>query len=531
MIVLGDLSGIQNYLFDIAEAGGGQARRLRARSFFLQLLIECAALRVLQTLGWPSDDQHFLLSGAGKFVVSGPRHNGVEAQLEAERQQLNDWLLRETRGELKLILTWAAEADNKVENYRRAQQRLQMVKARPWGPSPSSGWDPARLVLPPLDTPCDICRHAPAVKDETDPDTGTIRSVCRTCTENYNLGRRLPTARWLVIRNNPAHNDLKLFDLGVSVSQETQIGVGPETIVVANYGSPTDRPNWCPEERFLKRPFMAHVPIEHGQPVEFSELAKRSRGNHLLGVLKADADSLGVMIERLLIGQQDLWRLTDFSRELNDFFACALKEEIEKNWPLIYTIFAGGDDLVMMGPWNVMVEFAGRMRELFGQQFGNRGLTISAGLAFLKPKRPIKAAVAEAERLLEYAKTRVAPRESTAKDQLAAFGQLWKWRHHDAILKLAKQLAGWVDARQMERGWLHRLLELAEQRHGNPPDLLATSRFAYHVARNYKRQTDARLWAESLVRRFDDQAHVEVRYLPSIVRYALTATQTPTSEE
>jgi CRISPR-associated protein Csm1 len=45
MIVLGDISGIQNYLFDVADAGGwGQARRLRARSFYIQVLAEAAAL-------------------------------------------------------------------------------------------------------------------------------------------------------------------------------------------------------------------------------------------------------------------------------------------------------------------------------------------------------------------------------------------------------------------------------------------------------------------------------------------------------
>lgn len=468
----------------------------------------------------------------GKFVLSGPCHNGVEAQLEAERQKLNDWLLRETRGELKLILTWAGEATNEVENYRRAQQRLQLVKARSWGPSPSAGWDPSRLVLAPLDTPCDLCRHAPAVKDETDPDTGTSRRVCRTCAENRNLGRRLPTARWLVIRSKPTDNDLNLFDLRVSISQEAQLAIGTETIVVANYRNPTSRPNWCSEEQFLKRRFIAHIPIDdRGQPIEFSKLAQQSRGDHLLGVLKADADALGVMIEGSLIGQQDLRRLTDFSRELDGFFAGTLKDEIEKNWPLIYTIFAGGDDLVMVGPWDVMVEFAGRMRELFAQRFGKRELTISAGLALLKPKRPIKAAVAEAERLLENAKKNVAPRESTPKDQLAAFGQLWKWQHHDAIMKSAKQLANWVDAGQMERGWLHTLLNLAEERHGDHPDLLATSRLAYHVDRNYKPRTAARRWAESLVRRFDDVGQVDVRYLPSIVRYALTATRSPSSED
>ena len=175
----------------------------------------------------------------------------------------------ETRGELKLILTWAGEATTEVENHRLAQQTLQLVKARPWGPPSSPGWDPARLVLAPLDTPCGLCRHAPAVEDETDPDTGTVRRVCRICAENRDLGRRLPTARWLVIRNKPAHNDLNFFDLGVSVSQENQFTVEPEVLVVANYRDPANRPNWCPEERFLKRRFMAHIPTKQGQPVEF----------------------------------------------------------------------------------------------------------------------------------------------------------------------------------------------------------------------------------------------------------------------
>ncbi len=38
MIVLGDVSGIDRYLFDVADAAGGQARRLRVRSLYIQLL-------------------------------------------------------------------------------------------------------------------------------------------------------------------------------------------------------------------------------------------------------------------------------------------------------------------------------------------------------------------------------------------------------------------------------------------------------------------------------------------------------------
>jgi hypothetical protein len=34
MIVIADISGIQNYLFDVADAGGGQTRPLGALSSF-----------------------------------------------------------------------------------------------------------------------------------------------------------------------------------------------------------------------------------------------------------------------------------------------------------------------------------------------------------------------------------------------------------------------------------------------------------------------------------------------------------------
>jgi CRISPR/Cas system-associated protein Cas10 (large subunit of type III CRISPR-Cas system) len=87
MIVLGDISGIQNYLFDVADAGGGQARRLRARSFYVQLLAEAAALRMLRAVGWPCDDRHFMLAGAGNFLLQGAAP--ADAHRRLRRSQMN----------------------------------------------------------------------------------------------------------------------------------------------------------------------------------------------------------------------------------------------------------------------------------------------------------------------------------------------------------------------------------------------------------------------------------------------------------
>jgi hypothetical protein len=89
----------------------------------------------------------------------------------------------------------------------------------------------------------------------------------------------------------------------------------------------------------------------------------------------------------------------------------------------------------------------------------------------------------------------------------------------------------WVKADEMERGWLHTLLELTQARHGSTPDLLATARLAYHISRNYRPNSQARKWGEGLVQKFDDPMQIEVCYLPAIVRYALTATRTRGEEE
>jgi CRISPR-associated protein Csm1 len=520
MIVLGDISGIQNYVFDVAEEGGGQARRLRARSFFVQLLAESAALHVRRALGW--GPEAVLLCGASKFTLRGSCAGSADGLLAAEQQAINDWLRRETAGELRLTLAWAQVAESDNVAYQAAQHELQRRKAQPWAPALGAGWADSRLLLDPLDTPCSLCHHAPATEEEIDPD-GVPRLVCRTCSRNRVLGQMLPRARWLVIQDGSQADDLAMFGLRIDVVTNDSVTIGPGTLAVANLQESETCPSWCPRDRFMQRRLMAHVPVHNdGQPVWFTELAEtHSQGDPLLAVLKADADSLGVQFEHLLnSGGLDAMRA--LSDRLDEFFAGRLRRELARRndrwWP-IYTIFAGGDDLIMVGPWNVMVDFAGTMRHWFTEEFGDHGLTLSAGLELMKPKRPIKPAVERAELLLKEAK-------DSGKDRLAAFGQVWPWKDHNTIIDAARQLVEWANAGDIQRGWLHTLLEHALARHSDKPEPLATARLAYHVDRNWKKGTPACRWANQLISIFDDPNNIQVRYLPAIVRYALTATRT-----
>lgn len=524
MIVLGDISGIQSYVFDVAEEGGGQARHLRARSFFVQLLAETTALRIRRALGWGADS--VLLCGAGKFILRGSGSGSESQLLAAEQREINAWLLNETRGEIRLTLAWADSRDSDSAAYRSAQQALQSKKAQPWAPPQGAAWDGARLTLDPLDSPCSLCHHAPGTEEEIDLD-GEKRLVCCACASQRKLGQKLPRARWLVIRDSAQGTDLDIFDLGINVVTEASASVGSDTLAIANLQDPATCPSWCPRDRFIQRRLMAHVPVDkHGQPVWFTELAKLAEGDRLLAVLKADADSLGVCFEQIL-NSGGLEAMRILSDRLDRFFAGRLRQELtapNSQWQSIYTIFAGGDDLVMVGPWNVMLDFAGTMRNWFTSEFQDMGLTLSAGLELMKPKRPIRSAVERAESLLEAAK-------GAGKDRLAALGQIWEWKDHGTILEKAKRLVEWTNAGDIQRGWLHTLLELALARCGDRPNALATARLAYHVHRNWRPGTAARKWADQLINVFDQQQSINVRFLPAIVRYALTATRSPSEED
>ncbi len=87
----GDLSGIQRFVLGVKSAGKGQAKRLRARSFLLELF-EHAALWTVQQRFQVSDED-VLIRGGGGFLVRLPPKTGsalklLDTELQDNRMQI-----------------------------------------------------------------------------------------------------------------------------------------------------------------------------------------------------------------------------------------------------------------------------------------------------------------------------------------------------------------------------------------------------------------------------------------------------------
>lgn len=521
MLILASLSGIQDYVFGVRETGGGQARALRARSFRTQIISECIALQLLRALSLPPD--RIALRAAAKFAIVVADADEIRlSELSSVLADIRHWLLQHTHGRLRLAVAVSDSRDSAAACYADALRRLARSKLTAWQDiaADSQGWKGDQLVTSDLfeeDAQGDLDRNI----------GGALASAMYMHYFDDRGGQAAPA------QAVDGATEFEAARLHVRLSDNN--GSAPGAI----HSEPVTR-------------FTFHVPTDpDGHVIEFVDLAARSHGAAMLGVLKADVDSLGKTVGNRLRGASDLQPLQLLSGELNDFFGRILGDEMRggdaprHRWRSLYCVFSGGDDILIVGPWNIVMDFAGHLQYLFRQRFsGQEGLTLSAGLAIVKPKFPVRLAVRQAEELLERAKASQAARASAPKDQIAALGGLWKWQDHDRILTAGKQLADWVNAGVIQRGYLYTLLEIAllgrRQMPARSRDIhpaMATARLAYHVARNWPRRDDrdnrkrpARAWIDAILREFDryeSTAHTETIHLPTVIRYAALATRRP----
>ncbi len=98
LLIQGDFFGIQNFIFSSgSQTDAKSAKILRGRSFYVSLLTEACALRILEALDLPSTSQ--ITNAAGKFLIVAPNTEDVRAKLDAVRTEVDAWFLKHTFGE------------------------------------------------------------------------------------------------------------------------------------------------------------------------------------------------------------------------------------------------------------------------------------------------------------------------------------------------------------------------------------------------------------------------------------------------
>lgn len=521
LLATGDFGGIQRYLFDIQVGAGGLARRLRARSLSVSLAVESTVHWLLGQLGLPLTN--CLVSAGGRFVLLLPNADVVRGKVEEARTRLDEWAAAQVGCELQPHIATLPIDRNALYDFGATLDRLraELDKSK-FSPlagvlKEEKGWSEEAFVLPPLPVAatgglCNSCqRRAGKLRQVRDRQV----PLCDPCFEDAKTGADLVRGRFIVFffddTGRLPFGSYKIVEMEEQIPKEAYLAVD----LMGECGGLSRTPVMG---RYLAR----HVPRDaDGSITEFTDLAQRSKGRKALAYLKADVDNLGLILTSGLQGQESdrrsISRITALSRTLDLFFG-GYVERLTSELGTIYTVYSGGDDLLVVGPWDAIIECALRLREDFCRfTCGNKSWSMSAGIALVHHHTPVLTAVEEADSRLEGAKGTAVPdtvpwplpkpdaqTPSTTKDRLVIFGTSAPWKAAQEAVEKAKKLLDWMQADAVSTAQVRRLFGYANlfqqwQRTGDVLNFRFAPLLAYDIRRNWKEApAEALAWVQAL---------------------------------
>ena len=202
--------------------------------------------------------------------------------------------------------------------------------------------------------------------------------------------------------------------------------------------------------------------IKNGIPKTFSHIAlkarhkdkeEKCRGVEALAVLKADVDNLGMLLACGLPQKKfTISRLATVSRQLNNFFVLYLPHLLatDSDFYETYTVFAGGDDLFLIGPWNQMAALASHLNQRFSEYVcNNKEITFSAGISIHKPHVPV-------ERMAETAEDALIRAKSAGRNRITMFNETVTWDDFTTLLQTKVQMERWLEKQYISDAMFYR---------------------------------------------------------------------------
>lgn len=546
-MIRGDLSGIQQFIYRVTRPGAaakGTARRLRGRSFYLTLLADVIADWFVRELGLTA--ANILFCSGGRFDLLVPVDSTTGEKLNELDLTLQKWLFKKFYSEVGLQVAVTPVTPGDFGDFQQVYVALDDLLSE----KKQRKYD-RLLSHQDIFTPqeglyhvCSVCLLTPM------SEVG----ICQECEGHARIGQKLPRTDYLAYFYGqeyvgipekalvidfvePFKVVLLLLDIDeagqlLNASRADQRQVTLYCLNSTEHFIVDEAPvNVAFGFRFLANSvplaqgnFPAvkpgKEPVKAGEVLDFEEIASLSAGAQLLGILKADVDYLGSLFG-LGVEPRSISRLSTLSNALDLFFAGWLNrvcQEVSGRWKsalskedqragfvdeVFYIVYSGGDDLLIIGPWDQTIELAQQLHRDFSRYTCvNENITLSAGILLVKPHFPIQRLAYLVAQELDKSKgdaDKGGEGEIREKNRVTVWGETVKWtdgsQGFDALIGFGKVLAAQVEDKThpLPKSFVYFLKQLHDQ-HFTPEGQcqpLWIPKFRYAVARRVEKEVMA----------------------------------------
>lgn len=398
LLIGGDISGVQDFIYTIASTGA--LKSLRGRSFYLEMLTEKIVKDIIQALDISS--ANIIFSGGGGFYILAQNTENSQKQIQTIKNSINKWILAEFAAKLYFNIEFTEFKGSDITEvldsekeysfasvWKQLSWKIEMSKNKKFNAFFN---DIFKIKMPQnLNGACPVCHT-----DEKSLD-GRIKDLktCSLCSDLSNISNRiLQSEKYRFLYESDSNGDFCIQNRSYKFAEKQAIGrhnyiinswdiddwkgIDGSQLLVGNYGS------GCKE---------------------LEELSKRGEGKNFIGALRMDVDNLGsIFIQGLSV--KSITRMAELSRRLTLFFKYYInfickgmipKKDIHlidskaaTNLRDVEIIYSGGDDLFILGAWNQTAEIAFDIRKVFNNYTGNNPcVTLSAGITLHRHNYPV----------------------------------------------------------------------------------------------------------------------------------------------
>ena len=404
LLYTADFSRIQKFIYTVHTAGA--LRSLRSRSFFLELLMEHYMDELLDGCGLTR--ANIIYSGGGHCYLLLPNTPAAAQTISGWNRAFNSWLNRQFGIQLFLAHGWAPCSANDLCNlpaeespykalFRKVNAIAEQHKQHPYDAAALRALNHMQSAADNT-RECRVCGNSAQVNAE---------GLCPWCSRFVNLSAHIQEKSCYLVSRSSRSGSFALpgidgEDRYLSFCSPDEAACCKDTL--RSYTKNQIRRTLSPSINLFVGDYAASNSIE--------DLADQSEGIRRIAICRMDVDNLG---QAFIAGFErteqtdpvqrmkyvNLFRAAAFSRQMSLFFKYHINGLLEGL--CVSIVYAGGDDVFLVGAWNDTLEAALRIQKHL-RSYTCGALTISAGIGIFRDSYPIRAAAEQTAALEDEAK-------------------------------------------------------------------------------------------------------------------------------
>ena len=536
-LIIGDIPGIQRYIFDITNQR--PAKILRGRSIFVQILARKLATKILNAYGLT--DCNLIMLAGGKFYVLAPDRDNFESTFNEVSFSIEKEMAKEFNYELKFAAGHFRFNHEKLKEKEisfgdivfNTTQSLEKKKHQPWKHIYNfADFEETDTVFKTVTFTANEnpelmkCRVTgkPIIKERVreltkfEEDESDIL-VDKQVKLEYEIGTKIPKENAFFLFNEEEKESVLSLKEVIKLKKQKE----EKILINARLKLLLEEKNIDYLQNTIFLEVANFVSMNGNSVISFDKIAKKSQGAEYLTLIKGDVDNLGILMAYGLSGEDkeseftSISRTTTMSNQLKYFFSHYLNGFLE-NWckdkdTYLYTVFAGGDDLMLIAPHSEAIPLVKNLNEQFAKFFShNPEIHISFSLTNFIHNTPIRIVSEfseenQSEVKSKFKNTNKSPIDKILNDPESFFGindkagiyffnTNIKNSRLNEFLELVRKLKNWVQPEnerpEISVSMLRNLLFLSQimkeyRRKGETKDLLWHPKLTYQVNRLLKK--------------------------------------------